>query len=97
MSSKCYFAYNDEENDIKKGNKGVPFAEAQKLTLEQFQNCLNDDVIPSVIARGLLKNKKQQIEYYENSKKGLNPIFKKFRVQSDKISCLPLTQNGKVL
>ena len=97
LSSKCYYAFNTDNENVKAGHKGVPYAEAQKFGLNDFESCLYDNVIPNVIARELRRNKKQQIIFSETFKKGLNPIFKKFRVQSDKISCLPLTRNGKIL
>ena len=97
LSPKTYKAVNTATNDVKAGHKGVSHVEAEKLTIDDFTSCLYDGVIPNVVARELRKNKKQQIIYNETSKKGLNPIFKKFRVQSDKISCLPLTRNGDYL
>ena len=97
LSPKTYKAINTDTDDIKAGHKGVSYVEAKKLTIDHFRSCLYDGVIPNVIARELRKNKKQQIIYNETPKKALNPIFKKFRVQSDKISCLPLTRNGKIL
>ena len=97
LSPKTYKAVNTATNDVKAGHKGVSHVEAEKLTIDDFTSCLYDGVIPNVVARELRKNKKQQIIYNETSKKGLNPIFKKFRVQSDKISCSPLTRNGKIL
>ena len=97
MSSKCYHAVNAVTNDIKAGLKGVKHTEAKKLSIDDFASCLYDDVIPTVTSRELHTNDKNQMIYTETSKKGLNPIFKKFRVQSDKISCLPLTRNGEIL
>ena len=97
LSPKTYKAVNTATNDVKAGHKGVSHVEAKKLTIDDFTSCLYDGVIPNVVARELRKNKKQQIIYNETFKKGLNPIFKKFRVQPDKISCLPLTRNGKTL
>ena len=97
LSSKCYHAINTATNDIKAGHKGVSHVESQKLIIESHKRCLYDDVVPMVISRELRKNKKQQIVYIQSHKKGLNPIFKKFRVQSDRISCLPLSKNGKIL
>lgn len=97
LSPKTYHAVNTQTNDVKAGLKGVSHVEAKKMTIDDFTSCLYDDVVPTVISRELRKNKKQQMIYYETHKRGLNPIFKKFRVQSDKISCLPLTKNGKVL
>ena len=97
LSPKSYYSINTETNETKAGHKGVPYVEAQKLTIEHFTSCLYDGVIPKVISRELRKNKKQQIIYTETNKAGLNPVFKKFRVQPDKITCLPLTRNGKIL
>ena len=77
--------------------KGVQYVASQYIRLDAFTSCLYENVIPYYTSRGLKKNKKQQIEFYENEKKALNPLFKKFRVQSDRISCLPLTKNGKIL
>ena len=97
LSPKTYHAINADNNEVKSGLKGVCHVEAKKITIDDFTRCLYDDVIPAVISRELRKNKNEQMIYYENEKKGLNPIFKKFRVQSDRISCLPLTKNGKIL
>ena len=97
LSPKSYYSINTGTNEVKAGHKGVPHVEAQKLTIDHFASCLYDGVIPNVIARELRKNKKQQIIYSETSKRALNPVFKKFHVQPDKISCLPLTRNGEIL
>ena len=97
LSPKTYYSINTGTNEVKAGHKGVTHVEAQKLTIDHFASCLYDGVIPNVIARELRKNKKQQIIYSETSKRALNPVFKKFHVQPDKISCLPLTKNGKIL
>ena len=97
LSPKTYYAFNADNDDTKSGLKGVSHVEAKKLTIDHFVRCLYDDVIPAVISRELRKNKNEQMIYYETKKKGLNPVFKKFRVQSDRISCLPLTKNGKIL
>ena len=97
LSPKSYYSINTGTNEVKAGHKGVSHVEAKKLTIDDFTSCLYDGVIPNVVARELRRNKKQQMIYSETLKKGLNPIFKKFRVQPDKISCLPLTRNGKIL
>ena len=97
LSPKSYYSINTETNEMKAGHKGVPHVEAQKFTIDHFASCLYDGVIPKVIARELRRNKKHQMIYSETSKRGLNPVFKKFPVQSDKISCLPLSRNGKIL
>ena len=97
LSPKTYHAVNTDTSEVKAGLKGVSHVEAKNITADDFEECLYKGVIPNVVSRELRRNKKQQMIYYETSKKGLNPIFKKFRVQSDKISCLPLSRNGKIL
>ena len=97
LSPKTYTAIDSVTNSVKAGLKGVAHTEAKNITIDDFTSCLYDDVVPNVTSRELRKNNKQQMIYYETDKRGLNPVFKKFRVQSDRISCLPLTKNGKVL
>ena len=97
LSPKTYHAVNTDTKNVKAGLKGVSHVEAKNITVDDFEECLYKGVVPTVISRELRKNKKQQMIYSETNKQGLNPIFKKFRVQSDKISCLPLTRNGKIL
>ena len=97
LSPKCYWAYNDDTKETKTGMKGVSTVGARDIGLESFINCLYHDQDVRVISRELRKNKHQQMIYYETKKNALNPIFKKFRVQTDKISCLPLCKDGKFL
>ena len=97
LSPKTYKAINTATNDVKAGHKGVSHVEADKLTIDDFTSCLYDGIVPNAMARELRKNNKQQMILSETSKKALNPVFKKFRVQPDKISCLPLTRNGEIL
>ena len=97
LSPKSYHAINKKSGKTKSGHKGVPNAEAGKLSSEAFVDCLYNNTEVNVINRSFKKNKQQQLQYVETSKRGLNPIFKKFRVQEDKISCLPLCKNGKYL
>ena len=97
LSPKTYKAINTGTNEVKAGHKGVSHVEAKKLTIDDFTSCLYDGIVPNAMARELRKNNKQQMILSETSKKALNPVFKKFRVQPDKISCLPLTRNGEIL
>ena len=97
LSPKCYWAYNDDTKETKTGMKGVSTVGARDIGLESFINCLYHDQDVKVISRELRKNKHQQMIYCETTKNALNPIFKKFRVQTDKISCLPLCKDGKFL
>lgn len=97
LSPKTYWAYNDDTKAVKNGMKGVSPVSARDIGLASFINCLYHREEVKVISRELRKNKHQQMIYYETSKNALNPIFKKFRVQDDRISCLPLCKNGKFL
>ena len=97
LSPKSYYSFDVDTNKIKTGHKGIPHAEAKKLTLDNYIDCLYNDVEVKVISRELRRNKQQQMIYYTTQKRGLNSIFKKFRVQEDKISCLPLCKNDKFL
>ena len=86
LSPKSYYSFDVDTNKIKTGHKGIPHAEAKKLTLDNYIDCLYNDVEVKVISRELRRNKQQQMIYYTTQKRGLNSIFKKFRVQEDKIS-----------
>ena len=97
LSPKTYWAYNMDTKAVKSGMKGVSVVAARDIGLEAFINCLYHGQQIRVISRELRKNQHQQMIYYETSKNALNPIFKKFRVQTDHISCLPLCKDGKIL
>ena len=97
LNPKSYHALNLDTNQTKTGHKGVHHAEARNFKSETYADCLYNESKVTVIARELRRNKHQQMIYSETNKLGLNPIFKKFRVQDDKISCLPLCKNGKIL
>ena len=97
LSPKSYYSYDEDTKKIKTGHKGVHHAEAKKFTLDTFVDCLYNDRAVEVTSRELRRNKQQQMIFNVTRKKGLNPIFKKFRVQEDKISCLPLCKQGKYL
>ena len=97
LSPKTYFAYNKEEEDKKTGYKGICHAEAQKLTLDAYLDCLYGSKTRQIENRGFKLNQNKQLVYYEQLKNGLNNIFCKFRVQDDFITCKPLTRDGKIL
>ena len=97
LSPKTYFAYNDEDGDKKTGYKGICHAEARKLELNTYLECLYGSTSKEVENRGFKLNKNKQLVYYEQLKRGLNNIFCKFRVQNDHITCKPLTKDGKIL
>ena len=97
LSPKTYFAYNADEEDQKTGYKGICHAEAKKLTLNSYLECLYGSKSTEVENRGFKLNKNKQLVYYEQVKRGLNNIFCKFRVQNDHITCTPLTENGEYI
>ena len=97
LSPKTYFAYDAENEDQKTGYKGICHAEAKKLTLDAYLECLYGSTTKHVKNRGFKLNKNKQLVYYEQLKRGLNNIFYKFRVQNDRITCKPLTKDGKIL
>ena len=41
------------------------------------------------INRGFKKNRDNKMKYYEEEKEGLNPVFLKFDIADDLISCKP--------
>ena len=47
--------------------------------------------------RGFKHNRANQMKYYEQEKEGLNPVFIKFDLDDDLISCKPLRANNKYL
>ena len=97
LSPKTYFAYDETNKTTKSGLKGVMRSEAARLGLESFAESLYESSIIKVTARELRRNNKMQMTYAETEKVAMNNIFKKFRVQDDRISCLPLCKNGKIL
>ena len=97
LSPKTYYAFNQDEEDSKTGYKGICHAEAKKLNLEAYLECLYGSTSKEIENRGFKLNKQKQLVYYEQKKRGLNNIFCKFRVQDDFITCRPLTKDGKIL
>ena len=97
LSPKTYHSFNADTRQIKSGHKGIHHSEAKKLTIETFADCLYNEKEVNVMSRELRRNKNQQMTYYEKPKRGLNSVFKKFPVQDDQISCLPLSKNGKIM
>ena len=77
--------------------KGVCHTEGKRLRLEHYLNCLYKNENFQVINRGFRTNKDKQMIYYELPKQGLNPIFLKFEIEDDLITCKPLKINGVYL
>ena len=73
---------------------GVCHAESKRLKLEHYLACLYDGKSFKAINRGFKVNKNRQMMYYELPKEGLNPIFLKFDLDEDLITCKPLKKDG---
>ena len=97
LSPKTYYAYDLDAKDKKTGYKGICHAEASKLDLNCYLEVLYGSGSKEVENRGFKLNKNKQLVYYQLVKRGLNNIFCKFRVQNDRITCEPLSKNGKIL
>ena len=77
--------------------KGVCHAEGRRLTLEHYLACLYEGKSFIAVNRGFKANKNRQMMYYELPKQGLNPIFLKFELEDDLITCKPLKKDGNYL
>ena len=77
--------------------KGVCHAEGKRLTLDHFVNSLNNGSEFLTTLRGFKQNSRNQMKYYEMTKSGLNPVFIKFEVDDDLISCKPLKINNEYM
>ena len=65
-------------------------ADSRRLTLSNYIDSLFEGKSWTASNRGFKKNKANQMCYYEQSKEGLNPVFLKFDLDEDLISCKPL-------
>ena len=97
LSPKTYFSINLETNSKKTGLKGVPHAEARKISIQNVLNCLYYNTQFNAITRQFRFNAQNQMAYKESNKKALNSVFRKFYVENDRITCSPLQLNGKYL
>lgn len=94
MSPKCYIAFNEEDETIKLGSKGVPHS--IKLELANFRDKLYGDVSKEVELQSLrlVNNKMTRIKQRKNA---LNDFFTKYHLMHDRITCKPLQINGEYL
>jgi len=88
-------AYDEVNNSVKKGNKGVPMSEPLKI--DTFLNTLLGQTTHNVEVRNLRMNKDRQMTRQHLKKKGLSDISVKVHVLDDKITCFPLQQNGQYM
>ena len=92
LSPKCYWIGVDAK-DNKHAQKGISFS-AQTAGLEDFRQALYEDLIPSVDMASLRYNKESsQMAIYKIQKPALNTIYTKFFVDSDRIKCIPYTED----
>ena len=94
LSPKCYFAYNADNQETKCGHKGVP--SSAKLQLEEYKNKLYDNDTPRVEVRSLRYVDGHMTRVCQ-TKKGLNSLFCKYRIDSDGVTCRPLMENNQFL
>lgn len=111
LSPKAYYCFNQEDNKTKTAHKGkyritkllfhrysgVCYAESKRLTLEDYLNSLFEGTSFQAVNRGFKVNKDHQMMYYEQVKEGLNPVFIKFDLEDDLITCKPLKSNGQYM
>ena len=94
LSPKCYYAYDAENDMVKKGTKGVP--SQCKLKLQEFKEKLYENKTPHVTVRSL-RSVQNQMTRTAQTKKGLSSLFCKFYVENDGITCTPLKCNGEYI
>ena len=94
LSPKCYYAYDAENDMVKKGTKGVP--SQCKLKLQEFKEKLYENKTPHVTVRSL-RSVQNQMTRTAQTKKGLSSLFCKFYVENDGITCTPLICNGEYI
>ena len=77
------------------GSKGLPHH--LQLELNEFKEVLYGQYSHHVTIHGLRLNQEKQMCKARLTKRGLTDLFKKFKVQSDRISCSPLQKDGQIL
>ena len=96
LSPKTYICENDDENSMKRSSKGIP--KQIKLTGERYLNVLLNSAFDNVTINQLRLNyEKNQMCTTSLTKLGLSDICVKVHIADDKITCSPLSKNGKLL
>ena len=97
LGNKMYQGYAPETDVTKKSTKGVPSRNQFKMRL--FQSVLLDEKTPrqKITINSLRLNKNKEISRMKMEKSSLSDIFVKMQVLADKITCAPLSKNGKYL
>ena len=65
--------------------------------MEHYLSSLFEGASFEAVNRGFKVNKDHQMMYYEQPKEGLNPVFIKFDLEDDLISCKPLKCDGQYM
>ena len=76
------------------GTKGLPHN--IDVVMDNFKACLEDGTRFDVTIQSLTR-KRNVMSRVATTKRGLNRVFCKFRVQADGVSCRPLEIDGVVL
>lgn len=96
LCNKMYICYDRNSDTTKRSTKGIPHS--IKVELDRFKECLlNTGEQHFVKINSLRHDPKHQMCRMTTQKRGLSDIFIKLQVGEDKISCLPLRQNGTIL
>ena len=94
LSSKCYFAWNEDLQSFKMGSKGVPHN--SNLELKNFLDKLYQNKSVCAEIRSLKLHKNEMIRCVQK-RNALNSLFCKFQIDDDCITCSPLRQNNEVI
>lgn len=88
---------NNDNNTSKRSAKGIPHS--QVLEINNFRDTLYNGKIKKhrTTLKTLRLSRQRKMARYTLYKKGLSDLFYKMRMCDDKITCLPLTLNGKYL
>ena len=96
LGCKSYYSVNLDTEDTKRSSKGIPHS--INLTMNQYRDKLFNPSKPHDIEMQSLRlNKDKKMARFRILKKGLGDLFYKLAVQSDKITCTPLTVNNSYL
>ena len=97
LGNKMYQCYCNEKDEFKKSTKGVPTK--NHFEMEMFKSVLLDQTTPrqTVTINSLRLNNDKEIARISTTKSSLSDIFVKLRTGPDKITCSPLTRDGKLI
>ena len=92
-----YQAYCGDQNEFKRSTKGIPHS--NKFSMEIFKSVLLDETTPkqTVDVNSLRLDRNKNMTRTSVTKTSLSDIFLKMRVESDRITCSPLSKNGQIL